>query len=170
MSEKRGREEALASVKPVGSDRWQWQDQPKIPTSHTENVLLGKPQSCGSGFNESGYGFGSSISSKYGSGTIRIQGFDDQKLQKKIQLKNCFNLFLIKNCNFLTVSLGLHKGLQVTGEAFSPQKNIQHFKKLNFLTFFYACGLFFPFWIRTQGPYRIRIQSGSGSTILKSRR
>ncbi len=30
---------------------------------------------------------------------IRIQGVDDQKLNKKITADNFFNLFLIKNCN-----------------------------------------------------------------------
>jgi hypothetical protein len=30
---------------------------------------------------------------------IRIQGFNDQKLKKKKQLKKKLNFFLIKNCN-----------------------------------------------------------------------
>jgi hypothetical protein len=30
---------------------------------------------------------------------IRIQGFNDQKLKKKLQLKKKLNFFLIKNCN-----------------------------------------------------------------------
>jgi hypothetical protein len=44
----------------------------------------------------------------------RIQGFDDQKLQKKIQLDIFLCLLLIKNCN-LVMS-------KATGKAFSPQK------------------------------------------------
>jgi hypothetical protein len=40
---------------------------------------------------------------QYGSGSnpdpIRIQGFNDQKFKKKLQLKKKFNFFLIKNCN-----------------------------------------------------------------------
>jgi hypothetical protein len=58
---------------------------------------------------------------------IRIQGFNDQKLKKKLQLKKKLNFFLSKTAIFL--SLGLHKvcpsyrrSLQVSKEA------IQHFK------------------------------------------
>jgi hypothetical protein len=49
---------------------------------------------------------------------IQIQGFDDQKL------KTIYS-FLSKIAIYL--SLGL-KDVQATGEAFSPQKNIQHLK------------------------------------------
>ncbi len=49
-------------------------------------------QSCGSGFIESGYGSGSSISSD----PIRIQGFDDQKLKKKNTAEHFLSLFLSK--------------------------------------------------------------------------
>ncbi len=49
---------------------------------------------------------------------IRIQGFDDQKLAKKVYI------FLFKKSNFY-LSLGLHKG--------RPSKeNIQHIKFINF--------------------------------------
>jgi hypothetical protein len=41
----------------------------------------------------SGYGSGS------GSNPIRIQGFNDQKLRKKLQLKFFIIFFLTKNCN-----------------------------------------------------------------------
>jgi hypothetical protein len=40
---------------------------------------------------------------------IRIQGFDDQKMEKK------FDIFLIKNCTS-------KKDVQATGEAFRPLK------------------------------------------------
>ncbi len=46
-------------------------------------------------------------------------GFDDQKLEKNLQLKIVFN-FLIKITIYL--SLGLHKGRQATGEFFISQK------------------------------------------------
>jgi hypothetical protein len=46
----------------------------------------------------------------------RIQGFDN----KKIEERNFFFLFLIKIAIYL--SLGLHTGIQATGEAFSSQK------------------------------------------------
>jgi hypothetical protein len=48
------------------------------------------------------------VGDQYGSGSwirildpdpIRIQGFNDQKLKKKLQLKIFVYLFLIKNCN-----------------------------------------------------------------------
>jgi hypothetical protein len=32
---------------------------------------------------------------------IGIQGFDDQKFKKKIQLKICLNLFFFQNCHLL---------------------------------------------------------------------
>jgi hypothetical protein len=50
---------------------------------------------------------------------IRIQGFDDQKLKEK-NTAGIFLLFLNQKLQFLYV--------QATGEAFSPQKNIHHFK------------------------------------------
>jgi hypothetical protein len=43
---------------------------------------------------------------------IQIQGFDDQKLKKKIQQKIFLYLFLIENCNLLM-----------------SKENTQHFKK-----------------------------------------
>ncbi len=45
--------------------------------------------------------------------TIRIQGFDDQKVNKKNTAEIFLYLFFIKNCNLL---------VQATEEAFSPQK------------------------------------------------
>ncbi len=55
-----------------------------------------------------GYGSASSISSESGSefnpNPIRIQGFDDQKLKKKIKQK-FFEIFFIKNCNLLMSKL-----------------------------------------------------------------
>jgi hypothetical protein len=58
----------------------------------------------------------------------RIQGFDDQKLENY----TCINLylFLVKNCNFLMLFLGLHKGRPIYRRSLQPPKeNIQHFKR-----------------------------------------
>jgi hypothetical protein len=59
---------------------------------------------------------------------IRIQDFDDQKLEKKITAeKKELNFWGSKTTIYL--SLCLHKDVQVTEDAFSSQKrNIQHFK------------------------------------------
>jgi hypothetical protein len=85
---------------------------------------------------------------------------------KNLQLKQNFFIFLIKNCNLLTII----KDVQATGEAFSPQKeNIQQFNTWNFLTFFHLVGHFCPtesvfrIRIRIFWPYKIRILYGSGS-------
>jgi hypothetical protein len=50
---------------------------------------------------------------------IQIQGFDDQKLEKIVQLKKF--CFLDQKLQF-TDPQGLHKGIQITGEIFIPQK------------------------------------------------
>jgi hypothetical protein len=52
---------------------------------------------------------------------IRIQGFDDQKLKKKIQEKICFIFFVSQIEIYLCPSY--RRGLQPSKE------NIQHFKK-----------------------------------------
>ncbi len=66
---------------------------------------------------------------------IRIQGLNDQKFKKKLQLKNFFFFFGSKTAIYL--SLGLHKvypsyrrSLQLSKEA------IQHFKTWTFTNFF----------------------------------
>ncbi len=100
---------------------------------------------------------------------IRIQGLNDQKFKKNYSWKKNY-IFLIKNCNYL--SLGLHKvcpgyrrSLQLTEEA------IQHFKTWIFSPFVghfchHGSGSGFRIvgiWIRIHWPDWIRIQSGSGS-------
>ncbi len=119
-------------------------------------------QGCGSAFISSGSG--SSILG-WTPIRIRIQGFNDQKLKKKLQLKKK-KIFWSKIAIYL--SLGLHKvcpsyrrSLQLSKEA------IQHFKKTwSFKHFFYFCGSFLPSWIRIHWPDWIRIHSGSGSATL----
>ncbi len=65
---------------------------------------------------------------------ILIQGFVDQKTEKEIQLKK-FIFFWSKIAIYLP--LGLHKGLPSYRRSLQPSKeNIQHFKKLNLLTFY----------------------------------
>ncbi len=93
-------------------------------------------QSCGSGIIESGSGIiesGSRISSESGSRSNPDSRFWWPKAQeKKIAIYFC------PSCKI----------------GFQPSKeNIQHFKKLNLLTFFYVCGSLLPFRIRI----RIRI-------------
>ncbi len=103
---------------------------------------------------------------------IRIQGFNDQKIEeKKLQLK-IFFYFFFKSKTAIYLSLDLHKvcpsyrrSLQLSKEA------IQHFKTWTFTTFFLHCGSFLPSWIRIQilnpdpqtrlspDPIRIRIRN-----------
>ncbi len=76
--------------------------------------------------------------------SIRIQGCNDQKLEKNLQLKK----------NTIYLSLGLHKErLSYRRSIQLSKENIQHFKPWNFLIFFSFCGSFLPSWIRI----RIRI-------------
>jgi hypothetical protein len=54
---------------------------------------------------------------------IRIQGFDDQKLGKKLKLKKKSDFFIFgSKLQYTYLTLGLLKEIQATGEAFSPQK------------------------------------------------
>ncbi len=103
---------------------------------------------------------------------IRIQGFKDQRLKKKLKLK-----FFFFSKNAIYLSLGLHKvcpsyrrSLQLSNEA------IQHFKTWTFTNFFLLFWIIFdlldpdpdsepglririhwPDWIRIQ--FRIRIRN-----------
>ncbi len=61
---------------------------------------------------------------------IQIQGFDGQKLEKKV------NSWKSKTTIYL--SLGLHKGLPSYRSLQLSKENIQHFKTWNFLIFFNA--------------------------------
>ncbi len=96
-----------------------------------------KKQCFGSGFIESGSG-----SSILGWIPIRIQGFDDQKLEK-LQLKKNLTFFGSKIAVYL--SLGIHKGRPSSRWSFfQPSKeNIQHLK-MNFLNIFYFCRSLLP--------------------------
>ncbi len=97
---------------------------------------------------------------------IRIQGLMTKNWRKNYSLK--INLFGSKIA--INLCPCYRRSLQPS------KKNIEHFKKLNLLSFFYVCGSFLPslIWIRSvlriririQGPHWIRIQSGSGSTTL----
>ncbi len=105
---------------------------------------------------------------------IPVQGFNDQKLKKKKQLKKILNLFLI-NLQFTYPKASI-KYVQVTEEAFSSQKRPSNTSKHELLQkIFFFCGSFLPSWIRIRipnsdldplvrlnpDPIRIRIQSGS---------
>ena len=83
-----------------------------------------------------------------------IQGFDDQKLKKKIQMKKCFD----KKLQFTDV--------QATGEAYSPQKRTSSTSKKEIYELFSMfMGQFCPsrsrlglrIRIRIQGPHWIQI-------------
>ncbi len=89
---------------------------------------------------------------------IRIQGFDDQKLRKKIQLKIFFNLFF-QNLQF-TCPYASWKGRSSYRRSLQPLKeNIQHFKKLNLLIFFLCVRVNFAL-LRDSGS---GLRSGYGS-------
>ncbi len=137
----------------------------------TWTILLHGYQGCGSVFIFSGSG-----SRVWGWRPIRIQGFNDQKLEKKLQLKIFLFFFWSKTAIYL--SLGLHKvcpsyrrSLQLSKEA------IQHFKTWTYTNFCLLLWVIFTlldpdpdsgsgFQIRIHRPDWIRIQSGSGSTTL----
>jgi hypothetical protein len=76
-----------------------------------------KVKRCGSGFNEFGYGSGSSISSESGYGSRVLM---TKNCRIKNTAENCLNLFLVKNCGLLI--LGLQKGRPSCRRLFSPQK------------------------------------------------
>ncbi len=68
-------------------------------------------------------------------------------MEKKLQLKISFHFFGYKTTSYL--SLGLHKGLQDTKEAFSSQKRTSSTSNHEISEFFfYFCGSFLPSWIR----------------------
>ncbi len=62
---------------------------------------------------------------------IRIKGFDDQKLKKKIQMENLFD----QKLQFTYV--------QATGEDFSPQKRTSSTSKMKFIYFFLCLWVIF---------------------------
>jgi hypothetical protein len=101
---------------------------------------------------------------------IRIQGFNDQKLKKKLQLKK--NLIFFGSKTAIYLSLASIKYVQITEEAFSSQKRPSNTSKHELLQiFFYFCGSFLPSWIRIRipgpdplarlnpDPFRIRIRN-----------
>ncbi len=111
---------------------------------------------------------------------IRIQGFNDQKLEKKLQLKIFIYFFFIKNCNLPI--LGLHRVCPSYRRSFQFSKEaIQHFKTWTFTNYCLllwvifappgsGTGSGFRIRIRIHRPDWIRIQSGSGSestTLLR---
>ncbi len=76
-----------------------------------------------------------SRSSILGQIPIQIQGFDDQKLEKNLQLKKKYKFFW--STIAICLSPGLHKGRPSYRRILQPSKdNIQHLKTLNFLIFF----------------------------------
>ncbi len=87
---------------------------------------------------------------------IRIQsGFnpDPRFRWQKTEEKIFFSLFLIKSAVYLCQIY--RRSLQLSKE------NIQHFKKIDLLTYFYVCGLFLPSWFRIKKGSRDTIDSGS---------
>ncbi len=116
-------------------------------------------QSCGSGFIESGSGYGSGISSESGSGSNTDPWFWWPKTEEKIQQKFFF-LFLIQNCNLLLSKL------HVQEKPSALKENIQRFKKLKFIRFSLCLWVFFALLnpdtdtgpLLNPNPIRIRIR------------
>jgi hypothetical protein len=78
------------------------------------------------------HGSGSSISSESGYGSGSGSRYRSRVLmtknKTKIQQKNFYHDFFIKNCDY--ISLGFHKGLPTLKKNLQPSKeNIQHFKR-----------------------------------------
>ncbi len=99
---------------------------------------------------------------------IRIQGFNDQKLKKKIIAENFF-VFFFWSKTAIYLSLGLHKVCP------SYRRSHPTLQNMNFYKFFstfvgHFChlgsGSGFRIRIRIHRPDWIRIQSGSGSATL----
>ncbi len=67
---------------------------------------------------------------------IRILGFDDQKLKKKVQMKK--NVPFFDQKLQFTYPQASFKDVQTTGEAFSPQKRTSSTSKMKFINFFYT--------------------------------
>jgi hypothetical protein len=78
---------------------------------------------------------------KLNTNPIRIQNFYDKKFRKIIAAN-----FIFKFKIAIYLSIGLHKGRP------GYRRSLQHFKTSNFLSFFYFCGSFLPFWIRSRNP------------------
>jgi hypothetical protein len=78
-------------------------------------------QGCGSGFIESGSGYGSRSSILSGYGSNPDPGFDVKKLKKINTGEKFFVLFFDQKLQF-TYPLASLKDVKATGEAFSPQK------------------------------------------------
>ncbi len=71
---------------------------------------------------------------------IWIQGFHDQEIEKKFQLKKNVIFFLSKIAIYRYFLLGLHKGCPSYRRSLqSSKKNIHHFKTWNFFDFFHFC-------------------------------
>jgi hypothetical protein len=79
-------------------------------------------------------------------------GFDDPKLEKCSK-----NKFFFEKMKFLgtpgTESLAFLKGRPSYRSIQPSKESIQHFKKLNLLTFSHICGSILPSWILIQGPH-----------------
>ncbi len=97
---------------------------------------------------------------------IRIQRFDDKKLDKIYRWKKKF--FWINDYGTIYLSLGLHKGRPIYRRSLQVSKESNlHFKIWNFFIFFYFCGSFcppgsgygFPIRIRVHWPDWIRIRN-----------
>jgi hypothetical protein len=98
-------------------------------------------QCCGSGFLESGAGYGSESSIQVK--RIQIQGFMTKNWKNIVEKNKIF--FYIKYYNLHVQSLGLLNGRPSNRRSLQPSKeNIQHFKKWNLITFFLFCGIFCP--------------------------
>ncbi len=117
---------------------------PQVQTALVQVPFMNLVQCCGSGFNEQDPAFQVNPDPNTDPDPIWIQGFDDQKVTKKKQLKFVF-LFQIKITLYL--ALGLHKGRPSYRRSLPPSKEyIQYLKFINL--FFYFCGSFLPPWIR----------------------
>jgi hypothetical protein len=101
---------------------------------------VGKIQGCGSAFISSGSGSSNlgwiPIRIQYGSWSNRDLGLNDQKLKLKKKFGSKTTIYL---------SLGLHKNVHVTEEAFSSQKRPSKTSKHEFFSILWVI---LPSWIR----------------------
>ncbi len=78
---------------------------------------------------------------------IRIQGFDDPKIGKNLQLKKNLIFFFIKNSK-LPILWPPERKFKLQKKPSALKREHLALKNIKFLNFYYFCGSILPSWIR----------------------